>query len=330
MKDSSQSMEILEAYDLYRSYNQAARAVGCSPNTVRSLVLRRKEGTLDLRGRKSNAREHLGDDYFGIIRELVEESKGHIRADVVHRRLVAMGFEGSSRTTRRYVANEKKAWVRTNARVFWPWIPEPSKWAQYDFSDGPLVNGEKTTLFHYYLPYSKFKVTLVLVDQSLPNVFSALDTCFRITGGVPSFILTDNAKTATSRHVAGVALINQQMVRFANHYGFSLRTCVPYDPASKGGVERSVRIAKDHLCPKDSNLLSAYDSFSDLENAARNFDQFVNQRTHGSTGKIPALELDMERNGFHRLPKTPYTNAFGVMRKVDPKMPIVRFQNVSY
>lgn len=99
---------------------------------------------------------------------------------------------------------------------------------------------------------------------------------------------------------------------------------------SKGGVERSVRIAKDHLCPKDSNLLSAYDSFSDLENAARNFDQFVNQRTHGSTGKIPALELDMERNGFHRLPKTPYTNAFGVMRKVDPKMPIVRFQNVSY
>lgn len=234
MKDSGQSMEILEAYDLYRSYNQAARAVGCSPNTVRSLVLRRKEGTLDLRGRKSNAREHLGDDYFGIIRELVEESKGHIRADVVHRRLVAMGFSGSSRTTRRYVANEKKAWVRANARVFWPWIPEPSKWAQYDFSDGPLVNGEKTTLFHYYLPYSKFKVTLVLVDQSLPNVFSALDTCFRITGGVPSFILTDNAKTATSRHVAGVALINQQMVRFANHYGFSLRTCVPYDPAIKG------------------------------------------------------------------------------------------------
>ncbi len=34
MNDSTQIMNILEAYDLYQSYNQAAREGQCSPHTV--------------------------------------------------------------------------------------------------------------------------------------------------------------------------------------------------------------------------------------------------------------------------------------------------------
>jgi transcriptional regulator with XRE-family HTH domain len=36
--------------------------------------------------------------------ELVEHSEGNVRADVVHERLVAMGFTGDERRTRRAVA----------------------------------------------------------------------------------------------------------------------------------------------------------------------------------------------------------------------------------
>jgi hypothetical protein len=158
----------------------------------------------------------------------------------------------------------------------------------------------------------------------------ALDTCFRATGGVPTYVLTDNAKTATQRHIAKVAVINAQMARFASHYGFTLRTCVPYDPASKGGVEASVRIAKEHLCPKTTNLVEGYKTHGDLDVAITGFDALINQRVHSTSGKIPALELAVERSGFHPLPKTPFTQAFGVMRKVEPKTPIVRFMNVGY
>jgi hypothetical protein len=52
MKDSTQAMNILEAYDLYQSYNQAARECHCSPNTVKALVKARKDGTLATRGRR--------------------------------------------------------------------------------------------------------------------------------------------------------------------------------------------------------------------------------------------------------------------------------------
>ena len=48
------------------------------------------------------------DAFLPKVEELVEASKGRIRADVVHERLVAMGFAGTERTTRRAVAEAKR------------------------------------------------------------------------------------------------------------------------------------------------------------------------------------------------------------------------------
>ena len=41
------------------------------------------------------------------IEELVDRSKGKIRADVAHRKITAMGYRGSERSTRRAVAEVK-------------------------------------------------------------------------------------------------------------------------------------------------------------------------------------------------------------------------------
>ena len=54
-------------------------------------------------------RPKLIDPFLPKIEELVETSEGAVRADVVHERLVAMGFTGDERTTRRAVAAVKDA-----------------------------------------------------------------------------------------------------------------------------------------------------------------------------------------------------------------------------
>lgn len=51
--------------------------------------------------------------------------------------------------------------------------------------------GGKSTLFHFYLPFSKVRVVKWIPDQSLSNVFMALDYCFRYIGGVPTYVPTD-------------------------------------------------------------------------------------------------------------------------------------------
>lgn len=39
-------------------------------------------------------------------------------------------------------------------------VPEPGMWAQYDFGDGPLIGQAKTTLFCWWLAWSRFRVVM--------------------------------------------------------------------------------------------------------------------------------------------------------------------------
>ena len=78
-------MNILKAYDLYQSYNQAVRECQCSPNTVRSLVTARREGTLDTRGESESRSSLFEPQHLVLVTSLVEESKSQVRADVIHR-----------------------------------------------------------------------------------------------------------------------------------------------------------------------------------------------------------------------------------------------------
>jgi transposase len=90
-----------------------------------------------------------------------------------------------------------------------------------------------------------------LRDRTAPSVFAALDRSFRILAGAPTYVLTDNEKTVIVLHLAGVPVRNPQMVDFAPHYGVTVLTCQPADPASKGGgVESSVKLAKADIVPK--------------------------------------------------------------------------------
>jgi transposase len=89
----------------------------------------------------------------------------------------------------------------------------------------------------------------------------------RLAGGCPTYLLTDNEKTVTAGHVAGMPVRNPAAVTFARHYGLTIATCVPADPASKGGSESSVRVAKADLVPTAANLLAEYASFAELEAA---------------------------------------------------------------
>ncbi len=329
MKDSQESMEIIEAYDLFGSYNGAAQFCGCSANTVKKLVQARNAGQLRTQVQYQQ-RPKSTDKFAAVIEEAVNQSKAKIRAKQIHTRLVALGYTASMRSTRRAVAKAKAAWTKATERIFWPWIAEMGKWAQYDFSDGPVIEGEKTTLFHFYLPFSKVRIVKWIPDQSLPNVIMALDYCFRYIGGIPAYVLTDNAKTAAVNHIAGVAVINSKMVTFASAYGFSMQTCVVYDPASKGGVEAAVRVAKADLCPRDTNLIESYSCIAELEAACAAYTTSVNSRIHATSNKIPSIVLQLEATTFHSLPKVPYLGAYGVMRKVEPKMPIVRFNHCGY
>ena len=324
-------MEILAAFDLTGSLRAAAELVGCSHHTVAAHVAARDAGRPV--GTPSR-RAQVTDEYLDKIEEWVEASKGRVRADKVHEKLVASGFAGSDRSTRRAVAEVKKAYRLGHARVHRPWVTEPGLWLQYDFGDGPVVSGRsgevKTVLFVAWLAWSRFRVVIALRDKTQPSVIAALDRTFRLLGGVPTYVLTDNEKTVTVDHVAGVPVRNQAAVSFGRYYGVTVLTCQPADPASKGGVEASVKVAKADLVPTETNLLPAYESFAELETACAEFTTMINNRVHRLTRRPPIEMLAEERSRLHRLPDSPHTVVFGLARRVPVNTPMVTFEHGQY
>ena len=203
-------------------------------------------------------------------------------------------------------------------------------WIQYDFGDGPVIGGVKTTLFCAWLAWSRFRVVLAIRDKTAPSVMAALDVMMRRIGGAPTYLLTDNERTVTTEHVAGIPIRNQAMVDFSRHYGVTIHTCQPVDPASKGGSESTVKVAKADLVPKDTNLLGEYGSFAELEEACAGFCAMVNAREHRVTRRAPEVMLAEERTRLHPVPANPHTVAFGVTRTVPAKMPMVTYDSGQY
>ena len=247
-------MNILEAYDLTGSLRDAAELAGCSHHTVARYVAGRERGRAP---GVAARRPGVIDEFLPKLEELVERSKGKIRADKAHEKIAAMGYAGSERTTRRAVAGLKAAWQAGRRRVHRPWVPEPGMWAQYDFGDGPVIGTTATVLFCLWLAWSRFRVVVAAAGQDAGRAWPGRSTwrCAGL-GGVPTYLLTDNEKTVTVEHVAGIPVRNPAAVELGRHYGLTVATCVPYDPASKGGSESTVKVAKADLVPADANLLA--------------------------------------------------------------------------
>jgi len=330
-KSDREIMEILEAFDATGCAHSAARLACVDAKTVRSYVAARDAGRpVSGPGR----RERIIDRYLPKIEEWVDRSEGAIRADKVHERLVVLGFDGDERTTRRAVAEAKARWRAGHRRTYRPWIAEPGMWLQFDWGWGPRVPGadgaaRATLLFCAWLAWSRFRVVIPTWDRTLPTLIACLDATLRRLGGAPTYALTDNEKTVTVEHVAGIPVRHPDLVAAGRHYGMAVHTCVPFDPESKGGAEATVRIAKADLVPTEANLRAEYVSFAELATACNSFCEHVNTRPHRETARSPAASLDVERHRLHTLPGAPHTLALGTTRAVNTDQTI-RFGSVRY
>lgn len=177
MKKPEEAMQILEAYDLTGSLRGAAALVGCDHKTVARLVAAREAagGGLAARAR----RRPLVDPFAEKIDELVDRSHARIRADKTHEVLVAMGYEGSYRTTRRAVREAKRRWRQRHGRRTRPWIPQPGLWMQWDWGEGPVVGGVQAQLFCVWLAWSRYRVVVPLRDKTIASVVIGLDRTLR-------------------------------------------------------------------------------------------------------------------------------------------------------
>src|SRR5659263_540161 len=88
VKSAEEIMNMLEAFDLTGSLRDAGELAGVSHHTVGRYVAARDAGGLSDR---QAPRPQLIDEHLAKLEEWVERSKGKVRADVTHDKLVALG-----------------------------------------------------------------------------------------------------------------------------------------------------------------------------------------------------------------------------------------------
>ena len=201
---------------------------------------------------------------------------------------------------------------------------------QWDWDEGPRLADRRTSLWCAWLAWSRFRVVIPVLDKTVPTIAACLDATFRAVGWVPTYCLTDNEKTVATAHIATIPVRNPEIVPIARYYGTVIRTCMPADPASKGGAENAVKIAERDLVPTGVNLRPAYASFGELEDACEEFMAEVNTRVHRETRRAPVEMLSQERFRLHPVPEHPYTAALGTTRQVHEKDSTIRVEQVRY
>lgn len=76
--------------------------------------------------------------------------------------------------------------------MYRPWIVQPGLWFQWDYGQGPVVEGRQTILFCAWLAWSRYRVFIPILDRTLPTVIWCLDQALRRFGGCPTYGLSDN------------------------------------------------------------------------------------------------------------------------------------------
>jgi hypothetical protein len=313
-KSDREIMGILEAFDLTRCAHSAARLAGVDEKTVARYVAIRDSGADPLAPVR---RPRSIDAFRGKIEELVVRSDGQIRADVVHQRLVAMGFTGSDRGTRRAVAEAKAAWRGGHRPADRLWTPEPGMWLQFGWSEGPRVSGRGTQLFHGWLPWSRYRFVIPTWDRTRATLRSAMDTTLRGLGGAPTYLVTDDSRMLTLDRGTGVPVRHPELVAMGRYYGCQVLGCQPLVGGGVGSSELTARIARDDLVPATVNLLASYDSFVELAQACALWCERMNNRPQRKIGTTPTARLVIERQHLHALPAEPAAAARGELRLVE-------------
>jgi transposase len=284
------------------SIKAISRELGVSRNTVRR-YLRSKSVP---QARVRSAKPTMLDGYRGYLRARIEAARPDwIPATVLFDEVKGMGYRGSVRTLRSFVARLKPV-PRADPLVRFE--TEPGDQMQIDWGAFKL-EGQRISLFLATLGWSRFNHGLFVRNERFETLRECHEQAFDAFGGVPREALYDNMRTVVQKRNAygrGLHQFHPGLKDLAQHYTFLPRLCRPYRAKTKGKVERSIGyIRRSFFTP----LISRYRQLGqqlDLETLNLEFARWLavtaNERVHGTTGEVPRERLERERSQLQALP----------------------------
>jgi transposase len=317
LEDLHKLKTIMEVNNLKVNKSQIARELGVDARTVGKYL----NGYVkpSTRNRKSPI-----DDFKPIIESLLSEESIQV---FYYKRVLWQylkdnhGLTCAQSSFRRYISNNpefndyfkrrKKGYISNNSTMRYE--TDKGHQAQLDWKeniDFVLSNGEiiNINIFVLILSYSRFRVYKLSLEKTQDILFSFLNESFETFGGVPKELLTDNMKTVMDqpRTAYRNGKVNNKFQQFADDYGFKVRPCIAGRPNTKAKVEAPMKLL-DEIRAYNGTL-----NFDELHNLVSTLNNRINGTCHTSTGKIPVLHLEKEKDFLLELPTEQIRNHYNI------------------
>jgi transposase len=299
-----------------KSIRDIARLLKVSRNTVRRYV--RGEG---LPRYERKARPSKLDDYKQYIAERVRTAAPEwIPATVLQRELRALGYTGGVSILKDHLETLKPV-ARPEPLIRFE--TEPGRQMQADFAT--IRRGkDRLAVFIATLGWSRATFVEFVTDERMETLLACHERAFFYFGGVPREVLYDNMRTVVTerdRYGPGLHRYNRTFLDFAHHHGFVPRLCQPYRPRTKGKVERFIRYLRASFYVPLASQLSPEGLKVDRETANARVGTWLrevaNARVHATTGEIPSVRLEQERERLQPIP----ASWPGTLQPAAPKRP---------
>ena len=309
---------LMEVNNLKVNKSQIARKLGVDVRTVVKYL----NGYVKpiTRNRKSTI-----DNFKPIIRSLLSEESIQV---FYYKRVLWQylkdnhGLDCAQSSFRRYISNNpefndyfkrrKKGYISNNSSMRFE--TDKGQQAQLDWKeniDFVLSNGEviNINIFVLILSYSRFRVYKLSLEKAQDILFSFLNESFEAFGGVPKEVLTDNMKTVMDepRTAYRNGKTNNKFQQFADDYGFKVRPCIAGRPNTKAKVEAPMKLL-DEIRAYNGTL-----NIDELHELVSKLNNRINSTCHTSTGKIPVLHLEKEKDFLLELPTEQIRNRYNII-----------------
>lgn len=309
---------IMEVNNLKVNKSQIARELGVDARTVGKYLNGYVKPTT--RNRKSPI-----DDFKPIIQSLLSEESIQV---FYYKRVLWQylkdnhGLDCAQSSFRRYISNNvefndyfkrrKKGYISNKSTMRFE--TDKGQQAQLDWKeniDFVLSTGEviNINIFVLILSYSRFRIYKLSLEKTQDILFSFLNESFETFGGVPKELLTDNMKTVMDqpRTAYQSGKVNNKFQQFADDYGFKVRPCIAGRPNTKAKVEAPMKLL-DEIRAYNGTL-----NFNELHELISKLNNRINGTCHTSTGKIPVLHLEKEKDFLLDLPTEQIRNRYSII-----------------
>lgn len=338
--------EIIQSYLKGKPQRTIAMELGISPTTVNKYVQEYKEAqrkaaletdekikaeilknAIDapkMKKPSSRKRRKFTDEISQRLNEILSDEqkkkeilgnwdKQKLNAAMIHRILIDEGFDIGLTTIKREISRRCRRRKECFIKQEYPF----GQRYEFDFGEVKLVIGGQLRKFNLAVmaaPASGFRWAFLYQTQKFQTFLEAHQRFFEMTGGTPDEIVYDNMRNVVSSFKNKEKTINRELIKFANYYGFAIKTANVRKGNEKGTVEEAVKITRRQA------FADKY-RFESIEEAEAHLNH--------SMEKLNRNSLVKEERAFLKPLPPKYETASLVERKVN-KYGFVSLNSISY